>query len=481
VTKLPFILPLVPVFFAGCDESSAASPTPHAAPSSDVVVAEPPAAAVVAPVDSRERRAATADVPIYREPAVGALRGLLAKGEAFPVVERVEGPDCAAGWARLDGDGYACLDHTEPSAAVPIVLPRLVAFDPPDPSEWTQYSAAKGYTRDNVAQSEALLPFIYGKPWRTWKGPLYADVAAFEAGAKPVGALTHDHKYHFSAAKETSAGTVLVRDDGQVSPVDSVFLYPVSRFHGRDLLAEPIEAGFVPGWAVDYDGGAVFAAPAPPAGTAPAALLELQKPLKVKATAATADGTWWEVEDALGPGIPGYMKDNADFPTIRRWELPVRPAEIGASERWIDVNIAQQVLTVMDGDTPIYTTLVSSGLTLLTPIGLFRISDKAAWADMEGRSDASYDPYFVENVPWVMHFAPRYALHGAFWHWGFGHRASHGCVNLAPQDAKWIFEHVGPSVHEGWLAAYETPADPGTAVRIRNGAITVRDRRVPLE
>lgn len=59
--------------------------------------------------------------------------------------------------------------------------------------------------------------------------------------------------------------------------------------------------------------------------------------------------------------------------------------------------------------------------------------------------------YVVENVPFAQYFHRDYALHGAWWHNGFGRPASHGCVNLAtrtrnkrwpnsPEDAGWLYE-----------------------------------------
>jgi hypothetical protein len=80
-----------------------------------------------------------------------------------------------------------------------------------------------------------------------------------------------------------------------------------------------------------------------------------------------------------------------------------------------------------------------------------------------------------------MHFAPRYALHGAFWHSNFGRVRSHGCVNLAPLDAHWIFDQLEPALAEGWSVVYESPQHPGTTLRIRNGNQPVEDRRTPLK
>jgi hypothetical protein len=56
----------------------------------------------------------------------------------------------------------------------------------------------------------------------------------------------------------------------------------------------------------------------------------------------------------------------------------------------------------------------------------------------------------LRDVPWIQYFAAGYALHGAYWHDVFGIPRSHGCVNLAPIDARIVFMWTDPPVPEGW-------------------------------
>lgn len=51
--------------------------------------------------------------------------------------------------------------------------------------------------------------------------------------------------------------------------------------------------------------------------------------------------------------------------------------------------------------------------------------------------------YDVPNVPYTMYYHRGYALHGAYWHRKFGTPVSHGCVNLAVNHAKWLFNWAG--------------------------------------
>jgi lipoprotein-anchoring transpeptidase ErfK/SrfK len=75
--------------------------------------------------------------------------------------------------------------------------------------------------------------------------------------------------------------------------------------------------------------------------------------------------------------------------------------------------------------------------------------------------------YAIEEVPWVMFFQKGYGLHGAFWHRSFGAVRSHGCVNLAPLDAQWLFHWASPRLPAGWSAVLPTRHDPGTVVQVR--------------
>ncbi len=114
-----------------------------------------------------------------------------------------------------------------------------------------------------------------------------------------------------------------------------------------------------------------------------------------------------------------------------------RPAEIEG--RWVAVDLYEQTLVAYENDTPVYATLISSGLPATeTNEGIFEI-----WARLprDGMSGASGAPnaYALQSVPWVMYFDGGISLHGTYWHDLFGYRRSRGCVNLSISDARWLF------------------------------------------
>jgi len=147
--------------------------------------------------------------------------------------------------------------------------------------------------------------------------------------------------------------------------------------------------------------------------------------------------------------------------------VPPLPADLQAGERWIHVSLREQSLVAMEGDRPVYATVVSTGLPIggrNTRKGTFRVQSKHVSATMD--DDAEGAAYSIEDVPWTMFYDHSFALHGAFWHERFGHPQSHGCVNLSAADAKWLFRWAGPTLPDGWYGMLATPADPGARIVI---------------
>ena len=420
--------------------------------------------------------------PVYRKPdSKSRQRGLLLAGETFYVSGKVEGPGCKTSWGVLPEGGYTCLDKAVISELEPVMQPRLVAFDAPEPDEYRSYVDEGKYARAPSGEAEGLVPFVYGKRWRRWRAPFWSSAKAYEKGSAPAGELEEVTKFHVVEVVETSKGTLLKRADGTVTPADQVFVYPIDRFGGRDLSTDPVPDGQIAAWVVNYLGIGMREGPdlkLPQSETK----LPYHAALSVDATPATEDGKWWRVPDGLGPGKDGFLM--ASPKGIRVWKPLPPPKQVSPDTLWVDVDTSEQVLALRKGEEALYLTLVSTGEgeEWATPHGLYNVYDKSVHGDMKSREDAEEDEaYNVERVPWVMHFRSRYALHGVFWHWGFGHEASHGCINLAPRDAKYLFDRIGPKIGHGWHTGYATPEEPGTLLRVRALSTKVPDLRSKVE
>lgn len=140
--------------------------------------------------------------------------------------------------------------------------------------------------------------------------------------------------------------------------------------------------------------------------------------------------------------------------------LPVeRPVGID-TYRWISVDLYEQVAIAYEGNISVFATLVSSGLAEWpTNEGLFHIYARYERTTMSG-AEGQPDFYYLEEVPWTMYFDDDIALHGTYWHDGFGYRHSHGCVNLSITDAHWLFNWT--SRESDWAME----RDLGTAVYV---------------
>lgn len=152
---------------------------------------------------------------------------------------------------------------------------------------------------------------------------------------------------------------------------------------------------------------------------------------------------------------------------VRVAEKRTRPPLVPKDAKWIFINLTEQMLTAYEGDTPVFVTLVSSGREEFpTPKGIFRVTSKHVTSNMDDFANSD-EAYSIEDVPWVIYFHGSYALHGAFWHNRFGMQRSHGCVNLSPVDARWLFQWSTPELPFGWHGVFASATErPGTWVVI---------------
>jgi lipoprotein-anchoring transpeptidase ErfK/SrfK len=178
-------------------------------------------------------------------------------------------------------------------------------------------------------------------------------------------------------------------------------------------------------------------------------------------------GAWMRATDLAQPSLASPPAEIAGAPT------PGAVTAAGVAARWIDVELATQTLVAYEGVQPVYATLVSTGRGPVgsgseTPTGVHRVWVKIAASDMANSDRGDLEAHYsLEDVPYVQFFNGSVALHGTYWHHDFGHIRSHGCVNLAIADARWLFAFTGPRLLDGWVAAYPTPVDDATIVRVR--------------
>jgi hypothetical protein len=143
---------------------------------------------------------------------------------------------------------------------------------------------------------------------------------------------------------------------------------------------------------------------------------------------------------------PGYIAIGADewLPEAALTLVnPAVPAEAGPDTcRFIYANLVTQTLSVYDKCKLVFATLISSGKNSWTFEGRFAILYKVEYSSITPPATSTSE-YYIEGVPYFMTYSGNFGFHAAYWHDSFGAPASHGCINLSPADAKWLYDWAG--------------------------------------
>jgi lipoprotein-anchoring transpeptidase ErfK/SrfK len=243
----------------------------------------------------------------------------------------------------------------------------------------------------------------------------------------------------------------------ELVPLDQVSRVRPSEFHGVSLGgAVSLPVVFV------RSRQALLYAGSPERGLAVARPLAHREALAITGKSALVGGRRY-LETRAGDWLVDLDLVRIDPP-----EHP--PTWARGGRTWIHVAITAQTLVAYVGTEPVYATLVSTGAgglgdpeeTHATPRGEFLVHTKHVTATMSG--DEVGDEFDLGDVPYVQYFSAGYAFHAAYWHDGFGAPRSHGCVNLSPIDARWLFHFTDPPVPRGWHGAFSLRG--GTLVSI---------------
>lgn len=169
--------------------------------------------------------------------------------------------------------------------------------------------------------------------------------------------------------------------------------------------------------------------------------------------------TQWVTQRVFdGYGVPWYeVSDDWDrrkyyvraytLRIVSREELTPLGTDVSSSEKSILIDLDTQTMVAFERKKEVYQGLICTGmLPGYTPNGEFEIFSKRPSRRMV--SDEGYQwPYDLPCVPWVSYFTQRgVAFHGVYWHSNWGHRMSNGCINMPPEEAKWLYRWTEPSV-----------------------------------
>lgn len=375
------------------------------------------------------------------------LRGMAVKGSRLPILESQAGEGCDGLWYRIHQEGWVCEDDVSLNRESPLA----VSQPPMDGTSVTPWPY--GFVREDTIE--------YKWSRHGWMEEVREIFRGFGFGVEKK--VTVDGEKYF----KTPEGKLIPTNASGISR-------RISTFQGVKLGRED---HFPVGW-VNARLAWVYSAPGKNVKTRVRQLARYDF-FKVLGEADVGRHRFYQ----LGENAWISSRD------VRVATRAKRPKEVTENERWVDVDIKQQVATAYVGDTPVYATLVSTGRwgASRTVKGQFRIWVKVAAIAMDntdeeeeldtdvdtdtGDTDTATDVerklYSLQDVPWTQFFHESYAIHAVYWHNRFGNRKSHGCVNLAPIDARWFYDWTAPHVPDGWWSIYSTDADQGTMVRVR--------------
>jgi len=151
-------------------------------------------------------------------------------------------------------------------------------------------------------------------------------------------------------------------------------------------------------------------------------------------------------EDASAPARAGYLAiGSGEYLPLAALSLLApgyRPPADVSGCRFVVVDLARQNLGVYEGCRPVFATLISSGRpSAWTPTGTFTVFRKTDISLVTSPFQGG-DQYYLQGVTDMAYFYGFWALHAAYWHDRFGYPASHGCINLSPADAAWLFRWI---------------------------------------
>lgn len=369
----------------------------------------------------------------------------LAKGTRLLVRGQVKSRDkngCKGKpWYAVYPFGYVCSEHVRP------------AREPP----------ALGHALAERLTKDRRLPYDYTKVREDGAG-LYASLDAIAAGTP---ARTLSEGMNLAVARTLDVGGVAYVEtvDGQYVAKSAIgWLGQGSAWEGVRL-----EGALPPGPAFAWvlrDKTPVLAEADAKAAQVDTLPLRARVPL-LEETGEADPERWWQI----GEGRYVQAKNLAEVVITELPEGVLRDNRVASGDdQWIDVDVGEQVLIAYRGAAPVFATLVASGKDSPTPRGNYPIWAKVASMTMANQ-DYEDKPYMVEHVPWVMLFQGHNALHGAYWHDQFGRRRSHGCVNLAPRDARWLFEWVAPALPAGWTGYLPSELERSVVVHVRDSSL----------
>lgn len=182
---------------------------------------------------------------------------------------------------------------------------------------------------------------------------------------------------------------------------------------------------------------------------------------------------WYRISDGILDRL--FVLAAAIRPIAPDEFSPISPG-VPLDQKRIEVDLKQQIATAYEGDKPVFSARVATGTSFrlddgtvqsfITTPGAHHIFEKRPSHRMIGGRAGDSDHYDLPGVPWVSYFTrSRIAFHGTYWHNDYGRPRSHGCVNMLPEDAHWVYRWTTPSAADRALTLVKDRGE-GSLVKV---------------
>lgn len=373
---------------------------------------------------------------IVSAPSIDApVAGQAAPNASFPILDVRPGRGCQRLWVRIGPEAWVCGDRGELSSSPPAIA------------------------HTNETYREQVLPWAYAFTVADRTRVYRSLTAALAQSDDPESYEYWEANWGLAIESELIIGNerIFRTHSGRYLRRRQFYRASPTEFAGgtyRELVGDEPSVPF--GWVAE-DRTLVYSQPAE---QGPAETLPRLSRVRVYAL----HGTGSRAFARIGPNR--WVRADKI-----RWVSPAPPPEevnIATRERWIDVDLTSQTLIAYEGTEPVYATMVSTGGERFPTLpGVFRIWGKYLYRTMDNTEASRLRSHYrFEDVPWVQFFDGDRGLHSVYWHDHFGIPRSHGCVNLSPRDARFLFAFTSHSLPPGWTFRV-IPAGQGTLVRVR--------------
>jgi lipoprotein-anchoring transpeptidase ErfK/SrfK len=172
---------------------------------------------------------------------------------------------------------------------------------------------------------------------------------------------------------------------------------------------------------------------------------------------AADKSTWYRLSDDKFDQY--YYVPASHIRIIPNEQLAPLSPNVPDENKRVEVRLDDQLLLAYENGQIVFATYISTGGKRLsgkytTPIGNFITYHKRPTRHMAA-GDIASNGFDLPGVPWVLYITEGgISFHGTYWHNDYGHPHSHGCINMTPQAAKWLFRWTRPTVPPDKPLAY---------------------------